>query len=152
MVKIKKGDILECTESIIIHQVNCQGRMGSGVALGIKLKYPEVYKKYSDVCSDLENNILIGCYQEVSTSDCKIVINMFSQDKYGYDGKRYTNYIGFTRAFSNILYEYNNTKNNDIAIPYKIGCCRGGGDWNKIYQYINLVSEDYSGNIVIYKI
>lgn len=152
MVKIKNGDILDSTEDIIIHQVNCQGRMGSGVALGIKLKYPEVYKEYSNICKDLEHKILSGCFQEVSVSDGKIVINMFSQDKYGYDGKRYTNYIHFTKAFSNILLHHNNTQNNNIAIPYKIGCCRGGGDWNKIYQYINLVAEDYSGDIVIYKL
>lgn len=34
----------------IAHQVNCRGKMGSGVALAIKQKYPEVYQKYSEAC------------------------------------------------------------------------------------------------------
>lgn len=151
MVKIKKGNILCASENIIAHQVNCQGKMGSGVASAIKTKYPEVYKEYNKLCKSMSPESLLGIYQIVNV-DGKKIINMFSQLNYGYDGNRYTNYIYFTMCFSLVLRKFNNTKNNDIAIPYKIGCYRGGGDWESILKYIELVAQDYSGDVIIYKI
>lgn len=151
MVIIKKGNLLCASENILVHQVNCQGRMGSGVALAIKTKYPQVYKEYNKLCNSMSPDSLLGIYQIVNVEDKKI-INMFSQLDYGYNSNRYTNYIYFTMCFSLILKKFNNVKNNDIAIPYKIGCCRGGGNWDAILKYIELVAQDYSGDIVIYKI
>lgn len=42
MVKIKQGNILNCNEDIIVHQVNVQGVMGGGVARQLKLQYPRI--------------------------------------------------------------------------------------------------------------
>jgi O-acetyl-ADP-ribose deacetylase (regulator of RNase III) len=36
MIKIVKGDLLSVNRGIIGHQVNCQGKMGSGVANKVK--------------------------------------------------------------------------------------------------------------------
>lgn len=152
MVKIKEGDLLCSTEDIIIHQVNCQGIMGSGVALAIKIKYPKVFKYYYKLCKSVQPETLMGSYQTIQVSKNKKIINMFTQLNYGYNGERFTDYIHFTLCFSHILSEYNNKENNNIAIPYKIGCCRGGADWDSILKYIEMVAQDYSGNIVIYKI
>ena len=33
MIKVVNGSLLDATEDILCHQVNCQGVMGSGVAL-----------------------------------------------------------------------------------------------------------------------
>ena len=45
-----KGDLLKALEdgkiAYAIHQVNCQGRMGSGIAKSIRAKYPIVYDNY----------------------------------------------------------------------------------------------------------
>ncbi|MET3289633.1 UNVERIFIED_CONTAM: O-acetyl-ADP-ribose deacetylase (regulator of RNase III) [Brevibacillus sp. OAP136] len=38
-VIIKKGDLLQASEPIIGHQVNCQGVMGSGIAKAIWVRY-----------------------------------------------------------------------------------------------------------------
>lgn len=38
-VKIVNGDLLDASEDIFGHQVNCQGVMGSGVALALRRKY-----------------------------------------------------------------------------------------------------------------
>mgnify|MGYP002570523564 FL=1 len=43
MIKIIDGDLFRSNARIIVHQVNCQKRMGSGVALQVKKKYPNVY-------------------------------------------------------------------------------------------------------------
>jgi O-acetyl-ADP-ribose deacetylase (regulator of RNase III) len=36
MITIVKGNALDFTEDILIHQVNCKGIMGGGIALAIK--------------------------------------------------------------------------------------------------------------------
>ena len=53
------GNLLDTNCQYICHQVNCQGKMNSGVAKIIRDKWPEVYtqylKKYID--DDLMNDI-----------------------------------------------------------------------------------------------
>ncbi len=51
VIKIIEGDLFCSDARIIAHQVNCQGKMGSGVALQVKRKYPNVYNEYMKVCS-----------------------------------------------------------------------------------------------------
>lgn len=46
MIKKVDGNILETSEDIICHQVNCKGVMGAGLAKQIKSKYLNVYKEY----------------------------------------------------------------------------------------------------------
>mgnify|MGYP002508800364 CR=1 FL=1 len=40
--KIVNGNLLDATEAMICHQVNCQGAMNSGVAKGIRNKYSHI--------------------------------------------------------------------------------------------------------------
>ena len=42
-MKICTGNILSNNSGIIVHGVNCQKVMGSGIALQIKNQYPIVY-------------------------------------------------------------------------------------------------------------
>ena len=39
-MEIIEGNLLEAPERIIVHQTNCMGVMGSGIAKQIKAKYP----------------------------------------------------------------------------------------------------------------
>lgn len=45
MIQTKYGDLLS-SKGIIVHGVNSQGVMGSGVAKQIKDKWPEAYGSY----------------------------------------------------------------------------------------------------------
>ena len=45
-MKVIKGDLLKAKEDIIIHQVNCQGAYGAGLAKQIANKYPKAKKEY----------------------------------------------------------------------------------------------------------
>ena len=55
MVKIKQGNILNCNENIIIHQVNIQGIMGGGVARQLAIQYPRLEEEYSEYCKIYNN-------------------------------------------------------------------------------------------------
>ena len=52
------------------------------------------------------------------------VINMFAQDGYGYNGKRYTSYDAFWNCLNEIKMKV--PDGETIAFPYKIGSVRGG--------------------------
>lgn len=46
MINIIDGNLFDSTARFIVHQVNCQGRMGSDVALQVKQRFPHVYDEY----------------------------------------------------------------------------------------------------------
>ena len=50
-IHIINGDLFETTAKYICHQVNCKGKMGSGVAKQIRERYPEVYSAYRLECN-----------------------------------------------------------------------------------------------------
>ena len=141
MVTFHNGNILDSGADIICHQVNCQGKMNSGVAKAIREKWPEVYTRYQAKC-ECEVDLL-GQIQPVIIGADKAVINMFAQYNYGYDGRRYTSYD----AFWSCLGEIKNSvaPGTTIALPYNIGCVRGGANWNIIYaMIIEVLGKDYN--------
>lgn len=81
-VQIIDGDLFQTNAKYICHQVNCQARMGSGVAKQVRAKYPEVYNAYGET----------------------------------------------------------------IAMPFKIGCGLGGGDWNVI---LGLIQKELSDKYTV---
>ena len=40
------GDLFDTKANVILHQVNCQGVMGSGIAAEIKRRFPQAYEDY----------------------------------------------------------------------------------------------------------
>lgn len=148
------GDLLKSDCDYICHQVNCRGKMNSGVAKSIREKWPTVYNnymiKYNDViaAADHPSNMLgdiqiVALFDNFYTADNKqYVINMFAQDGYGYDGRRYTSYDAFWLCLGQICSIV--PKGSSIAFPGFIGCVRGGANWDVIYEMINQVlAEDY---------
>ena len=153
MIKFIYGNILDFKKGIIIHQVNCF-TMGSGVAKAIYKKHPEVKRAHKMLVkskSPNRNNNLLGSYQTVFIDNELSVINMFTQYQFGNDGKRYTNYIAFTNTFSTLV-SLAISNSVDIAIPHLIGCGKGGGDWNRIYNIIETLSLDFPYDIYIYRL
>lgn len=148
-VSVIIGDLLEATEDIIAHQVNCQAKMGSGVALQIKNKYPNVYRDYMNCFEGRKPNQLLGKMRVSFINDNKYVAHLFGQLNYGYDGKRYTNYEALYSSLSS-LKEVAEIGNKSIALPYKIGCDRGGASWKIILAMIEEIFSDYQ--VTLYKL
>ena len=40
------------------------------------------------------------------------------------------------------MFSYAVLENMTIAMPYKIGCVRGGANWEEVYQMINDIFEN----------
>lgn len=144
MIETIHADILTAKEDIIVHQVNCQGTMGAGLALAIKNKYPLCYKMYRKACADNKPNDLLGKIQILKMPDGKIIINMFSQLNYGRH-TRQTNYEIMTQCFDKI-YKYAKLNGLTVAVPYRIGCGLGGGSWPIV---LNIITKRFKDTSII---
>jgi hypothetical protein len=146
MIKHIKCDIFESGADVICHQVNCQGVMGSGIARQVREKYPNVYETYKELCGCDEPKNLLGIAQPVQANDKTIIVNIFAQENFGYDGKCYTDYNALRKGFETVR---DNNEEDVIAIPFLMGCHRGGGDWNVVYKMIEEIFADSDCEVLI---
>lgn len=146
---IIKGDILKSPEyEIIVQQVNCCNAMGAGLAKSIYTKYPFVKHQYHDFCQFCYTNHirLLGKYQICAHPDNnRVVINIFGQEYYGRDNKRYTDYDALRNALNNIAIYFMEC-DVTFAIPYGIGSGLGGGDTDCIISMISQSLKDFNVN------
>lgn len=127
---IVQGNILEATEDIIAHQVNCMGVAG-GLAGEIFRKYPEAGDKYNSKVTASETiGSMLGDAQLVDCGD-KQICNLFGQFYPGAD----TRYEALNKSLLR-LGKYARENNLTVALPYKLGCGIGGGDWDKVQNFI----------------
>lgn len=134
---------LKNKKRIILHQVNCQGVMGAGFAKQIKNKYPLCFTEYKKICKTKKSEELLGTIY-IYEGDKDIIINMFSQDKYGRD-KRYTDYIAMEKAIKKLRKIY---PSEIIIAPYKIGCGLAGGNWDIVKEILERYNIIVSKNII----
>lgn len=115
MIKVKQGNILDCTENIIIHQVNVQGVMGGGVARQLANRYIDLENEYSNFCKYYDNdyNKLKGKVFKIMVKG-KFIMNMFSQ-KENFD----TDYEMIKVALEEIK-DYAKSFNLSICVPYGV--------------------------------
>ena len=156
-IKIINGNILDAKTDFILHQVNCQGVMGSGVAKTLRQYEDGLFQHYYLMYDNVTKAgfSLLGLndyYWWTNHGESQCVVSMFAQDKYGYDGKQYTDLGAFIECLRRFkanwpawVEECDELRNTTVALPYKIGCGRGGTDWeNDIYPIIKRELEDYN--------
>lgn len=142
IVEYIKGSILDAPQKYIAHGVNCQNKMGSGVAKVLFKEYPEVKHEYHEFCGSNHSSILrdsdfLGRICIVFCEN-RTIINCFTQLFYGYDGKKYVNYDAIYECFRNITLNF---PKESIAIP-KIGAGLAGGNWEVISRIIDDATGD----------
>ena len=147
MVTHIKGNLLSSNCDYICHQVNCLGRMGSGIAKQIRDRFPEVYDSYIELCTNeyLKPEDLLGTIDIVGVNAPYDVISIFGQMNYGFDGAVYTSYIAFGHALEQIK-EFI-PEGSKIGFPKNIGCGLGGGNWTVIY---NMIAAILGGKFDVY--
>lgn len=147
MIEHIKCDIFESGADVILHQVNCQGAMNSGIAKQVREKFPVVFNAYNTFCSIKDNKSeLLGTAQFIRVDEggyAGYIVNLFAQENFGYDGKCYTDYAALRKCLEDVNNYFDGAV---IAIPYRIGCARGGGDWNVVYQ---MIEEIFDNNNVL---
>lgn len=150
MIHYCKGDLLKSDVDYIVHQVNCQGKMGSGIAKQIRKMYPEVYTAYIEIIEIMYEPLGFASVTQLENKKHKGVINLFSQVNYGYDGKRYTDYEAFAKGLEDIAGRYGKEIKGKIGIPYNIGCGLGGANWKIISTMIEEILHEC--DVYVYKL
>ena len=170
MIKVIDKKLFNSTANFIVHQVNCQGVMGSGVALQVAEIYPHVeqeYMKYLRYCKKNRINPLgTAQYVPIDTwamimvntmknnnvlaydSQYQYIVNLFGQDNYGM-GVQQTDLKAMERAFQDI-YEKAKFIEASVAMPYMIGSYRGGAKWEDVYSIIQKTFKDIDVEICRY--
>ncbi|MCM3784826.1 macro domain-containing protein [Neobacillus mesonae] len=141
MIKFVKGELLEASEDIIGHQVNCMGVMRSGVSRQIREQYPEVYAAYISITNSEISPL--GQMQIVRTKD-KYIANLFGQKHYKKTifRKQLTSIKALEQALTELL-TFAEAHQLSIALPYRIGADRNGTDWNEVFRMIEQVFINY---------
>ena len=135
-------DITTVGSGCILNGVNCQDRMGSGVAKAIYQKWPIVKECYHAIG---KSNMHLGLVDIMEVDQGIFVANCWTQEYYGYDGKKYAN----ADAISKCLDQIGRIGFEEIYSPL-IGCGLGGLDWDtEVQPVFESFENKYSGSEVI---
>ena len=170
MIKIIDGNIFDSKANFIVHQVNTLGTMGAGVALQVATRYPHVETEYNKYLRYCKKNKLspLGTAQYVPTEfwalvmidtiknnnviafdkNYQYIVNLFGQDTIG-DGVN-TDLKAMKKAFIDIRDKAQKI-GATVAMPFRIGSCRGGALWNDVYTVIKKVFENSTVDVEIWR-
>lgn len=133
----------------IVHGCNAQGRMGSGIALEVKERFPEAYDAYMKHYSS--TGLVTGEIIPFPVREDIILVNGITQEFYGYDGKRYVSYDAIQNVFSK-TYELMDAFGSRSTLHFPlIGAGLAGGDWDIISTIIDKTVPD-THNKYLYKL
>lgn len=148
MIEYRKADIVTQKDiGLIIHQANCYGVFGAGIAGYIKDICPEVL--WADKASGLTPDKKLGSFTYAECLNRKqIIVNIYSQKEYGWDKRKvYTDYNAMEQALINIRDKFGYIPTH--AVPYKIGCGLARGNWNTVQCILMHVYEKSAVKLII---
>lgn len=137
------GDLLDWPNGInvILHSVNGQKVMGSGLAKLIKDRYPAAHDAYQ--ASFKRGEAALGSISYADVGDGHKVINALLQWDYRRDPSdkwRFTDYEAVYTALSTVrdLLENAHSEGRQyvLGLPYNLGSDRGGASWSIIQEMI----------------
>lgn len=132
MITIKNGDLLEATEKVIAHQVNCHGAAG-GLAAYVFDKWPDAENDYMQIITRAPNKgKLLGMSQLTGQQkDGHIICNLYGQFYPGADYRP----DALEAALENLATNAR-IMGWSVALPYKLSCGICGGDWETVLKII----------------
>ncbi len=162
--RIVNGNLVDSTAKVIAHQTNCNGGFGSGVAKAIKEKWENVAERYhahvrlneeiGKTPSDLLGNVQLVKIENPTApvNETRYVANLFAQENYGYDGKKYTSYDALDTCLGKLVTFCNEHDIKSIAFPYGMSSVRGGANWDVVMALINAHFADTDIDVEIRKL
>lgn len=143
-----QGDLTQIDpnqKNIIVQQVNCQNKMGAGLALSLMKKWPQIAQNYHEFCQNKTPQELLGQMSQTKIGN-SLVINSFSQLNYGRNG-HFTNEDLLINNLKKVN-DYAKQNGYCVYVPERIGAGLAGGDWQEIKQALNKMP---SVKVVSYK-
>lgn len=145
MIDFKTGDIFKSEARALINTVNCEGKMGKGLAFQFKKKYPDMEKDYIEVC---KNGKLRPGKLHIFFEKDKYIINFPTKDKWRENSK--IEYI--TEGLKELKKFLIDENIFSVAIP-PLGSGNGKLNWNQVKDEILKELEEVSNyiNIEVYE-
>ena len=149
-ITIIDGDLLDVTEGIVAHQVNCHGVLG-GLAATLTEAYPRVLTKYQSLCASVPPETLLGHAQLVISATPEhpalMVANLFGQLLPGPD----TDYLAVRSAVRRLaeVCLFVGLDDAPLHVPYLMGCGIGGGDWD---TYSTILCDQWPGEVIAHRL
>lgn len=155
MIHHIKGNLLISDCKYFIHQSNCHGGFGSGIAGQIRNIYPNAYKSF--VADKRSPEHKLGSYSFALDSN-KYIFNMYGQFYYGADPTVvYTDYNAFEKGLNACIINIkfltleDPDGNNKIGMPYLIGCGLANGSWTIVSEIIERIATRHGVDIFLYE-
>ena len=144
-----EGDLLAATRGFIIHGCNDQGVMGSGVAAGVRARFPGAYRIYKQ--TEATHGLAIGTCSFYQHDPELFIVNAVTQTL---GGPNPLDMKGLAECFLKTLifahtYEYAaGVKIGTLPLLFPmIGAGRAGGDWDAISDLIDKVATDIAASL-----
>lgn len=118
MIEIIKGNIFTSNAQTIVNTINCVGVMGVGIAFEFRLRYPEMYVKYVELCK--VNQLKIGTLWLYKSSN-KWVLNFPTK----IDWKHESRIEYLEKGLDKFVSTYKSKGIESIAFPL-LGASNGG--------------------------
>lgn len=159
VLQIKKGNLLDAPEKMILHGCNSRGVMGSGVAKTIKEKWPQVYAQYYTYCKkytdDYGDHVPVGTViftdldPREGYANTRFVANCITQESYGADGRKYASYEGLVTCLMRVRKMCEIWSIDAVALP-PIGCGLGGLDRSVVYPLVQEIFGEHDILATVY--
>lgn len=128
------------------HGCNCQGAMGAGIAKIFRTRYPAMYEAYRQRCKAEPRQFNLGDSFLWKDNDQPWVFNLATQEQY-WRGR--ASYAAIEQALRTTRHQADTERIRSIALP-RIGAGYGGLSWRKVRAIIELVFDDWAGDLYIY--
>jgi O-acetyl-ADP-ribose deacetylase (regulator of RNase III) len=141
----KQGDMFTSDAPALAHGVNIYGRMGAGIALQFRNRYPVMYDDYLVACqnNDLEPG---GLWGWIDPDTQKMIYNVASQESPGRDAKIEWLASGLNAALDHA----DKMRYNKVAVPM-IGTGIGGLPWPLVEAFMRGIAESHDADIEVWE-
>jgi O-acetyl-ADP-ribose deacetylase (regulator of RNase III) len=148
VIKFIIGNIFEAKTQAIVNPVNCKGVMGKGIAITIKIKYPDVFNAYEDDCDrGLYKPGGVRIYRQTSKDKLPMYVVCFATKDHWNEP---SNLDWIKVGLSNLaeVIHFNGIKS--ISLP-KLGCGNGKLEWKDVKSLIQEALSDIDCDVVVYE-
>ncbi|PID55818.1 Appr-1-p processing protein [candidate division KSB3 bacterium] len=142
-LKIITGNIFTSNCQTIVNTINCVGVMGAGIALECRLRYPDMHKKYIDLCN--KNKIDIGLLW-IYKLPKRWILNFPTKKHWKYPSKKEYLYSGLEKFVST----YKERGIESIAFPL-LGADKGGIPQEESLSIIRQYLEPLDIEVEVYR-
>lgn len=118
MIIEKRGNIFTTKAQTIVNTINCVGVMGAGIAYEFRLRYPQMFERYVELCN--QKAIAVGKLW-IYKDEEKKVLNFPTKDNWKYPTKE----IYLHKGLQKFLDTYEERGITSIAFPL-LGAQKGG--------------------------